>query len=250
MLLKGLIIWAWIERLCHRDLENLQWTPGVRWNAMSPLHSQVFTLSLPANLTNCMLEECERSISAVCFSESTTESNLDFSDAQWQFAARVGCSGSTALILHLFNREEKPQIKLGFICLIKANSNEYTPLAFDFVNFWDLQRRYLNLKHVGSCYFREFKMLASCIRKSWHTHPDVWPNWCASSSCEAQGFVKSCSKHAEKTPAGHSSHWINRPSHFAQFLLCARSVHHPSQNWDCLCSADVLPAELDGNCPL
>lgn len=107
---------------------------------MSPLHSQVFTLSLPANLTNCMLEECERSISAVCFSESTTESNLDFSDAQWQFAARVGCSGSTPLILHLFNREEKPQIKLGFICLIKANSKEYTPLAFDFVNFWEISR--------------------------------------------------------------------------------------------------------------
>lgn len=37
---------------------------------------------------------------------------------------------------------------------------------------------------------------------------------------------------------------------FAEFLLCAHSKHCPCQNWDCLCSAGVLPAELNGEHPL
>lgn len=36
----------------------------------------------------------------------------------------------------------------------------------------------------------------------------------------------------------------------AGLLLCACSLHQPSQIWDCLCSAGVLSAELNGKYPL
>lgn len=209
-------------------------------------HSQVFTLSLSTNLTNCMLEECERNVSVVCFSESTTESNLCFSDAQWQFATRVGCSGSTPLILHLLNREESH--KLGFICLIKAYSNEYIPLVFDFVNFWGISWGDTWIWNMwGAATSESLKCLHLALGNpdTLYDQTDVHPApvnhrapWKA-----VQSTLKT---HLLVTTQIESIDQVI----VAEFLLCAHSTHCPSQNWDCLCPAGVFPAELNGKYPL